>query len=78
MAQWRGSHREQYYNSNTTATAAFFNQAVRKYWCIETAASCVLDIIFREDNSRSRRDNSAENFAVATHRTQPYQAGQIF
>lgn len=53
-----------YYISSATASASFFNQAVRKHWWIENAAHWVLDVAFREDDARRRRDNGAENFAV--------------
>lgn len=53
-----------YYISSATASAAFFNRAVRQHWQIENAAHWVLDVAFREDLSRLRRDNGAENFAI--------------
>ena len=53
-----------YYISSATASATFFNAAVRKHWQIENAAHWVLDVAFREDLSRLRRDNCAQNFAT--------------
>lgn len=55
---------DRYYISSATASAAFFNAAVRQHWQIENAAHWVLDVAFREDLSRLRRDNGPQNFAL--------------
>jgi predicted transposase YbfD/YdcC len=62
----RGEHAtsDRYYISSATASATFFNAAVRKHWQIKNAAHWVLDVAFREDLARLRRDNGAENFAI--------------
>ncbi len=36
----------------------------RSHWSIENQLHWVLDMVFREDESRARKDNSAENFNV--------------
>jgi predicted transposase YbfD/YdcC len=36
----------------------------RNHWCVENSLHWVLDMAFREDESRARKDNSAENFNV--------------
>jgi predicted transposase YbfD/YdcC len=41
-----------------------FAKAVRSHWGIENSLHWCLDVVFREDNCRTRKDNSAENFAV--------------
>jgi predicted transposase YbfD/YdcC len=44
-----------------------FAKAVRAHWGIENSLHWCLDMTFREDNSRIRKDHSAENFAVIRH-----------
>ena len=41
-----------------------FARAVRGHWGIENSLHWCLDVVFREDYYRTRKDNSAENFAV--------------
>jgi predicted transposase YbfD/YdcC len=41
-----------------------FAYAVRNHWGIENSLHWCLDVVFREDSNRTRKDNSAENFAV--------------
>ena len=41
-----------------------FSDAVRKHWSIENQLHWNLDIIFREDASRARKDNSPLNMNV--------------
>ncbi len=44
-----------------------FARAVRAHWGVETSLHWCLDMTFREDYSRIRKDNSAENMAVVRH-----------
>ena len=39
-------------------------EAVRSHWGIENSLHWVLDIAFREDECRIRRDHAPENFAI--------------
>lgn len=40
---------------------------MRAHWVIENQLHWTLDISFREDESRLRRDNAAANFSVFRH-----------
>lgn len=45
-------------------TAAEIMKHKRNHWSVENKLHWVLDMAFREDESRARKDNSAENFNV--------------
>lgn len=51
-----------YFISNQKQNAAFFLYAIRSHWGIENCLHWVLDVLFREDYCRKRKDNAAENF----------------
>jgi len=44
-----------------------FSSAARAHWGIENSLHWCLDVVFHEDACRTRKDNSAENFAVIRH-----------
>ena len=48
-------------------TASQILVAKRSHWSIENQLHWVLDMQFREDESRARADNSAENLNVLRH-----------
>ena len=55
-----------YYISSLVDIAEFAN-AARSHWGVENSLHYCLDVTFREDHSRMRKDHSAENFAVVRH-----------
>ena len=61
------SHEKRYYISSLDCNAQTFGEAVRKHWGIENSVHWVLDIAFREDESRIRKGFGPENFAAIRH-----------
>lgn len=61
-----GEHtiRDRYYISSLDASASELLAIIRSHWHIENRVHWVLDTAFREDESRLRKDNGAENFAI--------------
>jgi len=56
-----------YYISTLANDARRMLNCVRQHWGIENRLHWVLDIAFREDESRMRKGNSPENFAMVRH-----------
>ena len=56
-----------YYISSADASAEQFLTWTRTHWSIENSLHWVLDLSFREDESRLRKDYGAVNFATLRH-----------
>lgn len=61
------SRQTQYFISSLPNDARRILAAKRAHWGIENGLHWVLDIAFREDDSRVREGNSAENLAILRH-----------
>lgn len=53
-----------YIGSRGVTSAQAFAQAARSHWAIENSLHWVLDVTFREDDCRVRKDNAPHNFAA--------------
>lgn len=56
-----------YYISSLPPHAPHILDATRQHWAVENSLHWVLDVTFREDESRIRHANSPQNFAVLRH-----------
>lgn len=61
------SFETRYFITSIETDAKIFANAVRKHWAVENQLHWVLDVTFREDSSRVRRDNASENLGVFRH-----------
>ena len=63
----KAHHETRYYISSAVLDAARAAQAVRGHWGIENRLHWVLDVTFKEDQSRLRKGFGARNMAVVRH-----------
>ena len=56
-----------YYISSMGADAKQIGKAIREHWSVENCLHWVLDVAFREDGSRIRKDHGPENMATMRH-----------
>jgi len=56
-----------YYILSIEGNAEVFSHTAREHWGIENAVHWILDVAFREDYSRIRVGNAANNFAILRH-----------
>jgi len=56
-----------YYISSLEADAVKISQVIRSHWQIENSLHWILDVTFKEDDSRIRRGLAAENMSVMRH-----------
>jgi predicted transposase YbfD/YdcC len=61
------THQDRYYITSLDNDAQQALHAVRRHWSVENELHWVLDIAFREDESRVRKDNGPQNFAILRH-----------
>ena len=63
----KASVHRRYYISSLPPDAKLIAHAIRQHWGIENSLHWVLDMSFREDESRTRRDNAPANMATLRH-----------
>ena len=65
-----------YYISSLLNNARKFGESVRSHWGIENSLHWVLDVGFREDDCRIRKDNAPQNCIGSISRGSSYSSCQ--
>ncbi|ELR72294.1 Mobile element protein [Fulvivirga imtechensis AK7] len=60
----KGTTQIRYYISSLDTDAKSINRAVRSHWSVENKLHWVLDVVFKEDASLKKKDNSALNYNI--------------
>ena len=60
-------HEKRYYISSREATAKDMMHVIRSHWSIENSLHYVLDVSFKDDESRVRKGNSPMNMGIIKH-----------
>lgn len=63
----KSTQESRYYISSLDKNAVKIGTAIRSHWSIENSLHWILDISFRDDDSRIRRGNAPENIAIVKH-----------
>ncbi len=56
-----------YYITSTVMAAALLGPVIRGHWAIENSLHWVMDMVFRDDESRVRTDHAPANFTTIKH-----------
>jgi len=56
-----------FYISSLKANAKRLAKAIRSHWAVENSLHWVMDMVFRDDECRIRKDNAPANFATIKH-----------
>lgn len=60
----KATREQRYYIGSLPCDATRVARAIRSHWSVENNLHWVLDVVFREDESRVRKGNAAENMAM--------------
>ena len=58
---------KRYYISSIEPNAQLLSESIRSHWAIENSLHYILDISFRDDDSRIRKGNAPQNIGIIKH-----------